>query len=103
MIIHRLVSRLTRIMLGYRRGLVVVIQLSLAAVCNYLALLLRFDGEIPLAEQQLYYQMLPWLLSIRGLIFVPFRLYEGLWRYTGMWDLQNIAGVIATSTLAFYV
>ncbi len=103
MIIHTLVSRLTRIMLGYRRGLVVVIQLSLAAVCNYLALLLRFDGEIPLAEQQLYYQMLPWLLSIRGLIFVPFRLYEGLWRYTGMWDLQNIAGAIATSTLAFYV
>ncbi len=100
---QRFAPRLTRIVLGYRRGLVIVVQLSLAALCNYLALLLRFDGEIPPDETALYYQMLPWLLSIRGLIFIPFRLYEGLWRYTGMWDLRNIAGAIATSTVAFYV
>jgi FlaA1/EpsC-like NDP-sugar epimerase len=96
-------SKLTRIVLGYRRALVVASQLSLAALCNYLALLLRFDGEIPIVERLLYYEMLPWLLCIRGVIFVPFRLYEGLWRFTGMWDLRNIAGAIATSTLAFYV
>ena len=86
-----------------RRGMVIAVHVALIVLSNYLAFWLRFDGAIPDEDGLLMQRMLPWLLLIRGLMFVPFRLYAGLWRYTGIWDLRNICVAILCSTAVFYL
>ena len=88
--------------LRIRRLLVVAIHVVLIVSSNFIAFWLRFDGKIPTTEWQLCWQMIFWLVLIRGVIFIPFRLYEGLWRYTGIWDLRNIIAAISGSSLLFF-
>jgi FlaA1/EpsC-like NDP-sugar epimerase len=84
--------------LRYRRLIIVGVQMSLVVAANYGAFLLRFDGSIPDWALQTQWRTLPWLLAIRGLTFIPFGLYAGLWRYASIWDLRNI--VVAVNAMA---
>jgi FlaA1/EpsC-like NDP-sugar epimerase len=87
----------------YRRLWVVALHLAIVAASNYVAFWLRFEGDIPTDEIARFAQMIGWLVAIRGLTFIPFRLYSGLWQYTGISDLCNIAMAVASSTSLFYV
>lgn len=85
-----------------RRSLIVILDFGLIVLANYLAFWLRFDGVIPSEQQHVLVQMLPALVVIRGAAFAVFRLNEGLWRYTSIWDLQNIVLGVFSSTVGFY-
>jgi FlaA1/EpsC-like NDP-sugar epimerase/lipopolysaccharide/colanic/teichoic acid biosynthesis glycosyltransferase len=93
--------KILSLVIKWRRPLIVIFDIGLIILANYCAFWLRFDGDIPAKEAHLFRDLLPWLVSIRALAFVVFRLNEGLWRYTGIWDLQNILAGVLTSTLAF--
>ncbi len=86
-----------------RRSFVAVLNLCLIALSSGLAFLLRFEGSIPAPQASLFWRMLPWLLLVRAAAFVPFRLHEGLWRYTSIWDLRNILLGVWSSSLVFYL
>jgi len=90
------------LLLHLRRVLLLGFQLMLVMVANRLAFTLRFDSDVPGWALAAFWQMLPWLVAIRSLTFFPFRLYEGLWRYTSFYDLKALIGGIAVSTVAFY-
>ncbi len=84
-----------------RRPIVVAVHAGLIVAANYAAFWLRFDGEIPPGQWANLVRLLPLLLAVRMLTFVPFRLYEGLWRYTSLWDVVNIAAAVGISSAVF--
>jgi len=95
------VSRATVFVQRWHRPLAIVLQMALVVLSNWVAFLLRFDGDLPPLARVAFWQMLPWLVAIRALTFIPFRLYEGLWRYTSIYDLRAIAGGVCASSLIF--
>jgi FlaA1/EpsC-like NDP-sugar epimerase len=98
----RVVSWLEPAALRWHRQIAVLLHLWMIAASNYAAFWLRFDGDIPAAETTLFLQALPSLMIIRGLTFYKFRLFQGLWRYTSLWDLRNILIGVGTSSAVFY-
>jgi len=81
--------------------MIVAVHLVLFPLCTWLAFLLRFDGNIPDTEFSLMLMTLPLLMVIRTLVFIPFKLFQGLWRYTDIWDIKNIAGGVFVSSSFF--
>src|SRR5262245_1453845 len=86
-----------------RRTLVILTHLLMVAISNQLAFEMRFDSDVPAWASAVQWRMLPWLLLIRGLTFVPFKVYHGLWRYVGIWDLRNILASVTLSSVIFYL
>jgi len=90
-------------LLRFRLPCIVAIHLVLIGLANYLAFWLRFDGIIPDWAMGLFVQALPLLAVIRMLMFVPFRLYHGMWQYTSIWDLKNIIASSILGIAVFYI
>jgi FlaA1/EpsC-like NDP-sugar epimerase len=97
------VARTRALILRFRRELAIAVQLLLIVVSNAIAFSLRFDGDVPEWARIAFWQMLPWLVAIRALTFFPFKLYEGLWRYTSLYDLKALLGAVGVSTVCFYL
>ena len=90
-------------LLKYRGAVIWLFHMGLAVGSSYIAFLVRFDGIIPANYAGLWKDSLAALLVARGSMFVAFRLYEGLWRYTGVRDILNILLSIGLSSLGFLV
>ncbi len=98
------VMRKEFVSLLFRWRRLVVIWLHMAAVvaANYAAFALRFDGAIPPHAVDVWVDWIFVLVLVRGLVFVPFRLYEGLWRYVSIYDARNIAVSVTISSALFF-
>jgi len=90
-------------LLYLRRATSVLLHSGLVVLANLGAFLLRFDGDVPANFASLGLRLLPWLVVVRLVSFIPFRLFEGLWKYTSLWDLRNIVLGVLASSIAFYL
>jgi FlaA1/EpsC-like NDP-sugar epimerase len=87
--------------LDNRPAVVAIAEVALVVLANYTAFRLRFDGTIPAPELAYFSQTIGVLVLVRMLTFVPFRLYSGLWQYTGATELFRIAAAVASSSILF--
>lgn len=93
---------ITKSILRIRLPISITVHVALILAANIGAFWLRFDGRIPGEYWQAAVTFLPWLLVVRMLVFLPVRLFEGLWKYTSIWDLRNIVVGVAVSTAILY-
>ena len=96
-------DRLFNSMSPHRYPIAAVAQSALLVAAHYLAFLIRFDGQIPDREFHLFLQTAPALLALQLLLFHPFRLYRGLWRYVSIQDLKSIAASLTLSSAAWWL
>jgi len=89
------------VLIRFRRAFIVAFQLLVIVAANLLAFQLRFDSGLPPWAVIVFWQTLPWLLVIRAATFLPFRLYEGFWRYTSVHDLRALVSAISLSSILF--
>jgi FlaA1/EpsC-like NDP-sugar epimerase len=89
--------------LRHRGVLVVATQLTLIALANLTAFLLRFDGAIPPPYGRLALQGLPFVLLVFGAGLWVFGIQRGLWRYVGLHDLGRILWASVAGSAALYV
>jgi FlaA1/EpsC-like NDP-sugar epimerase/lipopolysaccharide/colanic/teichoic acid biosynthesis glycosyltransferase len=87
----------------HRYPIAAFVQCALLVLAQYLAFWIRFDGQIPAKEMQLFVQTAPMVLALRLAFFYPFRLYRGLWRYVSIQDLQSIAASVLLSSGAWWI
>jgi FlaA1/EpsC-like NDP-sugar epimerase/lipopolysaccharide/colanic/teichoic acid biosynthesis glycosyltransferase/predicted RNA-binding Zn-ribbon protein involved in translation (DUF1610 family) len=82
-----------------RRVPIVAGHLVVIGFSYYFSFLIRFDGTIPPEHVQAFWSTVAWVVVLRGFTFVPFRLYEGLWRYTSLYDMETLVAGVATSSV----
>jgi len=83
------------------RNLVVVmaVDVLIFSVALYSAHLVRFDFNVPIYLQSVFWRILPVVIFLKLILFYWFDLYRGMWRYTGLSDLFNIIKAASLSSL----
>jgi len=65
-------------------------DMAAAAVAWWLAVLLRFNFEVPIEYARITYQTLPCVVAGQAALFWYFGLYRGIWRFASLPDLKRI-------------
>jgi len=78
------------------------VQGALIVGANALAFSLRFDGNVPANERELFLRGLPVLFLARMAWAQAFGLFRDIWRFAGFKDMQRIVAATTLSTLTFW-
>ena len=72
------------------------------ALAQMLAYLFRFEFAVPVKELSHLWLGILFLIPLKIVIFYWFGLYRGMWRYTGIRDLQNLLRANVISSLIIF-
>jgi FlaA1/EpsC-like NDP-sugar epimerase len=80
---------------------IVAIDLVLVVLSSYLALHLRWEGEIPVHIRQAYLSVLPWITVCRLVLFQVFGLYNWSFRYASFSEAVRVFKAVSTGSVIF--
>lgn len=83
-------------------GLIFVDAL-IVGIVPFLALFIRFDGQVYDMYTQSLFSYLPLVVGVRLITFYAFKLYHRLWRYASIHELMVIIGAVTTSSIILMV
>jgi UDP-GlcNAc:undecaprenyl-phosphate GlcNAc-1-phosphate transferase len=84
----------------YRRRLLeVAIDFHLILVAYYTAYLLRFEGEIPQAQREIFLRSLPLIIGLHLFFLLVMGVYRGLWHYAGLEEIVQIAKAVGMASI----
>lgn len=86
----------------FRMPIIVGISIFMVAISNIVAFLLRFEGDVPLANFEPGVKAFPVLLMVFFICLWMFGVFRGLWRYVGTYDLFRIVYASAVGGVLFY-
>lgn len=98
----RAIERIADLLMPWRMALGIAIQVLAVAGAFALSLLLRFDGAVPATDLALALRVLPLLLVSNVAWLHAFRLFHGVWRYSGVRDLRSIGAAVTFGTLTWW-
>ncbi len=85
-----------------RRFIEVIVDAALVAASFYGAYVLRLGSNGTNTQKAVFLWSFPVVLFARYLLFIPFGLYRGVWRYAGARDAAGVVAAVAISeTLAY--
>jgi FlaA1/EpsC-like NDP-sugar epimerase len=90
-------------MIKYRFAVITILLLAQAALSNFLAFVIRFEGQLPSYFVSVFLTYLPLLLIIRLALFGQAGLHRGLWRYAGISDLLKIVSSATIGSVIFFL
>lgn len=98
----RALERVVDLLMPWRMAIGVAVQVIAVLVSFALAHLVRFDGAVPAGDLQLALRVLPLLVVARIGWMHAFRLFHGVWRYSGLSDLRAIVAAVTFGTLTWW-
>ncbi len=78
-----------------RKLLLFVTDIVLVNVCIYVALVFRFDGNIPKQFMDIFLNSMIYLTGIKIAVYYIFGLYRSLWRYASIDEMLQLAFAVS--------
>lgn len=90
---------INRLLIFVRRSLLALSDVCSVYLSLYLAFYLRFEGNIPVAQMELFWKLALIQIPLRLVSFFWYGLYRGIWRYASIEDLMTIFRAMSVSSL----
>lgn len=86
-----------------RKILLLILDIFLINACVYVALLFRFDGNIPKQILDIFLKTVIYLTAIKISVYYLFGLYKSLWRYASIDEMLQLAFAVAIEGLLTFL